>query len=444
MHFVNLTTDGLKRIFTIIFTFFFYSISIAQENSPYSRYGVGDLTPNRNILNRGMGGVAAAYSDFQTINLVNPASLGSIATTIFDFGGEIDIRNLKSNNTPQKYSSVNTIISYLQVGFPISTKKMIKKGNSWGLSFGLRPVSRINYKIEKNERLPGVDSLNTIYEGSGGITQINISTGLKIKRFSIGISSGYGFGTKDYSTKLNLVNDSVAYYKSNTATQTRFGGVFVNAGIQYDVKTKKGLLQLGAYGNLQQDMKAKRDNINETVALDGSGGTINIDTVNFSTDVKGTVRLPASYSAGFTYTDKHWVFGADVEMANWSDYRYYGQKDAVQNSMTVRAGAQYFPAKDNTPANKYWRFVKYRAGIYYGSDYIKLNTSRADYGITFGAGLPLTSFQRLRFGEYVIMNTAVELGARGNKQNQSVRENVARFSIGIAMNARWFQKPKYD
>ena len=444
MYLVKPTTAGLKGIITIFFTIFIYSITIAQENSPYSRYGVGDLSPNRNILNRGMGGVAAGSSDYQSINLLNPASLGSIGTTVFDLGGGVNIRTLKSNTTPQKFSSTDANMSYLQLGFPISTAKMIKKGYAWGVSFGLRPVSAINYKVEKNERLPGVDSLNTIYEGSGGITRVNVSTGMKIKKLSFGISTGYEFGKKDYSTQIRFINDTVLYYSSNTAAKTRFGGIFLDAGIQYEIKTKKGSLLLGAYGTLKQDLNAKRDHINETIGFDASNGNVNIDTVSFSSDEKGTITLPATYGVGFTYTLKHWVFGADVEMANWSAYRYYGQKDAVQNNWTLRGGAQYFPATASTPASKYWRFVKYRAGLYYGNDYVKLNANRPEYGITFGAGLPLTSFQRLRFGEYVMMNIGVELGQRGNKESQSLREGIARFSVGISMNARWFQKPKYD
>ena len=60
----------------------------AQDNSPYSRYGLGDLHPNTNIYNRGMAGISAAYSDqpitgltdprtgkyYPSINFANPAS----------------------------------------------------------------------------------------------------------------------------------------------------------------------------------------------------------------------------------------------------------------------------------------------------------------------------------------------------------------------------------
>ena len=39
----------------------------AQENSPYSRYGLGDLNPNHNIFTRGMGGISAGVADLSDI-----------------------------------------------------------------------------------------------------------------------------------------------------------------------------------------------------------------------------------------------------------------------------------------------------------------------------------------------------------------------------------------
>ena len=460
MHLVKPTTAGLKRTLGLVSALFISSFAIAQENSPYSRYGIGDIAPNQNMVNRAMGGISAGYADFQSINFVNPASLANLSNTVFDLGASVDIRNLKSNNSPEKFQSVNTLISYLQIGFPIASQKFRNKGNSWGVSFGLRPVTRINYKIEQNSRLSNIDSLNTIYEGNGGITQANISTGIKIKNFSFGLSTGYSFGNKDYNTRLNFINDTVAYYKSNTSTKTQFGGGFLNLGVQYEFKFEKtdkanpaykryDVLRLGAYANLQQNLSAKRDNLAETFEYDAGGGTYSIDTVESTLGVKGKINIPAVYGAGFTYTNENWLFGADVEMSNWKDYRYYGQTDFVQNTYTIRAGAQYFPAKINTPASKYWSFVKYRAGLYYGNDYVKLNgQNRMAYGFTFGAGMPLTkiqrnTYERMRDGD-VVLNTGLEIGARGNKQSKSLREGLVRFNIGITMNARWFTRYKYD
>jgi hypothetical protein len=454
MHLVKSTTARLKRTSTIIFAVFIFSVASAQDNSPYSRYGMGDVTPNQNIVNRAMGGVAAGYSDYQSINFVNPASLGGLRSTVFDVGGDVDIRNLKSNSSPEKFKSVNSIISYLQLGFPVASDKMMRKGTFWGVSFGLRPITRINYKIQTNKRLSGIDSLATLYEGSGGVTQANVSTGVKIKNFSLGFSTGYTFGSKNYSTQLDFINDSVIYSKSNTATTTRFGGVFLNVGAQYDFilqkdndKVKeKPILRFGAYANLKQNLNAKREHIDETINYDGNGGFLPVDTVSYSSGIKGKIKLPATYGFGFTYMNKHLLVGADVEMTNWDTYRFYDQKDVVQNSSTFRAGVQYYPANDNTPASKYWNFVKYRAGFFYGNDYIKLNDqNRPNYGVTAGVGMPLTSLQRASYyREVVILNVGVEVGSRGNKQSESLRENIVRFSFGVSMNARWFLKPKFD
>ena len=54
----------------------------AQENSPYSRYGLGDIAPSTNIVNRGMGGLSAAFADPFTINFTNPASYSQFLSYI--------------------------------------------------------------------------------------------------------------------------------------------------------------------------------------------------------------------------------------------------------------------------------------------------------------------------------------------------------------------------
>ncbi len=454
MHSANLTTAKFKRIFLFISTLAIYNVAAAQENSPYSRYGIGDVVPNSNILSRGMGGIRTGYAGDQTltkfinrsINLSNPAALSNLLSTSFDVGAEIDIRSLKSNTSPDTYKSVNTNISYLQFGFPITPAKWKAKQNSWGVSFGLRPVTRINYKIQNNKRLAGIDSVQTNYEGSGGVNQVNVATGIKIKHFSFGVSSGYSFGNRNYSTKLALVNDSIPYSKSTTESSTNFSGVFVNVGAQYEIKLKKGTLVIGASSNLQQNLDAKKDALNATFIVNPNDGTtLNVDTILFGSNVKGTVKLPASYSAGFTYANEHWLVGADVDYTQWSKYSAYGQKEPVKNNTTIRVGAQYFPAQLSTPAKKYWNFVKYRAGLYYGNDYVQLDKARPDYAITLGAGFPLTSLRGVSyFGEYVTLNAGLELGQRGTKQNQSIREGFTKISLGVTMDAAWFQKRKYN
>lgn len=54
-----------------------FPAAFAQDNSPYSRYGIGDLTSTTNINNRGMGGITAGYTDQLSVNFNNPASYSS-------------------------------------------------------------------------------------------------------------------------------------------------------------------------------------------------------------------------------------------------------------------------------------------------------------------------------------------------------------------------------
>lgn len=461
-------TTRLQGLFFALFTLTILSAT-AQENSPYSRYGLGDLVPNQNVINRGIGGVAAGYSDNQTINFVNPASYGNMSyvdsaslrsnpnalrSTLFDIGVEIDTRTLKSTNPAAKFSATNLLVSYLQLGLPVKMRKLNRKGIFLGMAMGLKPVSRINYKIFSTGRLPGIDSVLTVYEGTGGISEANIGVGLKIKSFNIGLNTGYRFGNKDYSTSLSFINDTVVYYKSRSASQSNFGGVFLNGGLQYEInfagydssrkRRTNSILRLGVYGNLKRNISASQDVIRETVSYDEFGAPSRVDSV-YEQNIKGTVVYPAVLGAGFTYVDKNgrWLIGADYETTYWNNYRFFDKVDSVKNSWKIRAGADYFPADANTPFKKYFSFVRYRVGFYYGNDYVNAVGNRNEYGITLGFGFPLklrrTSIYETQSS---VLNTTLEFGSRGSKEN-NLRESVFRISFGLSLSDLWFNRSKY-
>jgi len=419
----------------------------SQENSPYSRYGLGDMVPKGNIVSRGMGGIVAGYSDYQSINFVNPATYGYIKATIFDIGAEVDTRTLKSTSPAARFSATNAVMSYLQLAFPIKMKKANKKGIFWGMNMGLRPVSRINYKIVKQERLSGIDSLGTIYEGSGGLNQAYLGTALNIKGFSLGVNGGYMFGNKDYKTQLAFLNDTVQYSQSSTESSASFGGLFITGGIQYEhkivnKKKKISVLRFGAYGNLKQTMSATRDKTVETVLYDAAGNKFRVDSV-YQNSVKGDVVYPATLGAGVSYQTSNWLFGADFETTKWQDYRFYNETDMVQNSWKIRVGTEYFPLKENTPYKKYFNFVKYRFGFYYGPDYINVGNTLPEYGFSFGAGFPLKLRKSYYETQTSILNTAIEFGSRGDKKS-NLRENTLRISVGLSLSDLWFGRAKYQ
>ena len=417
--------------------------SIAQENSPYSRYGVGNLVPEGNLLNRGMGGISAGFADPVTINNLNPASYANIVFTTLDVGVEYDGRVIKSQNPLGDFKSNNGIISYLQVAFPLlgtNPKAQLHK-TAWGLAFGLKPASKISYKINTATRT-SIDSISTLYEGSGGVNEAFIGMGLKLKNFSFGFNTGYLFGEKDYDTKIGFI-DSVLYYKGDYDTRTRFGGIFLNGGLQYAFKIKKGIFRLGAYGTMQQSFSASKDYKVQTFDYNAtSGGVDKIDSVYENNNQKGTVQLPATFGAGFTVEKEHMLFGADYETTNWDNYRFFGQKDLVQNNWIGKLGIQYFPSPDGSP--KYFNNVRYRAGFSFGKDYIIADKELPVYTVSVGGTFPLKLRHNFYDYQYSFMNISLEYGNRGNNSN-NIKENTFKIGVGFSLSDKnWFQRRKFN
>src|SRR5437762_895579 len=160
----------------------------AQDNSPYSRYGLGDLAPGTNIVNRGMGSFSAAYADPFSVNFNNPASYSAFLSyleerskrsasgrVLLDAALNFDNHTLHEGSAPGKFSSSNALFSYLQVGVPLR--------KNWGFNFGLRQLTRISYKISQIERLydpvtgQSIDSAVTEFSDNGGVFVGSLGTG---------------------------------------------------------------------------------------------------------------------------------------------------------------------------------------------------------------------------------------------------------------------------
>lgn len=417
---------------------------LAQENSPYSRYGVGNLLPEGNIQNRGMGGISAGSADAATINTVNPASYAGLILTTLDVGVEYDGRVIKSTNPTGTFKSNNGIISYLELGFPVlnGNKKAIKNKTAWGFTFGLKPMTRINYKIGGIGQISN-DTTATVYEGSGGINEAFIGSALKIKNFSIGFNSGYLFGSKDYSTRLSISNDSAEYfYATHYQTTTRFGGIFFTGGLQYAFKIKGGSLRVGAYGTMQRKYNATKDDVRETFSYDvTSGSPVKIDSIYENSGQKGKVQLPSTIGAGFLLEKPHMLLGVDFETTNWDSYRFFGTRDLVKNSWIGKFGVQYFPAPDGS--SKYFNNVRYRAGFSFGSDYINVDKNIPEYTVSIGGTFPLKLRHSFYDNQYSFMNLSVEYGNRGNNNN-IIKENTLKVGVGFSLSDIWFRRQKYQ
>lgn len=437
--------------------------SYSQDNSPYSRFGLGDIVPSTNINSRGMGGISAGYNNIFTINFNNPASYGFFQTVkepaakkmlygraILDIGLNIENRTLREPNNIEKFTSSNALFSHVQVGVPLSP--------TWGLSFGLRPMTRISYKMARREQLVDpnsglpIDSAITSNEGDGGSYLASVGIGHRIslgggQSLSFGMNGGYLFGKQDYSNRRSIFNDSLTYNSGNFQSTTSYGNLYFNGGLQYRAELSQDMyLTVGAHGNWKQNLNASQDRIRETYFFDEASGSVRLDSVSDQKNIKGTIVYPSSYTAGFiieryvTPKSAGWLVGIDYVQNKWSDYRIYGQVDpTVRTKKEWRFGAQLVPI----PKSNYFSNVVYRAGAFFGPDYIHIDKELPVFGATFGLGLPILNYNRQSPGQATLINLAFEFIKRGNNDNL-LKENMFRMSAGFSLSDFWFAKKKYE
>jgi len=206
-------------------------------------------------------------------------------------------------------------------------------------------------------------------------------------------------------------------------------------------------LRLGAYGNLKHDINAEDDVLRMTY-VPSQSGDIQLDSVYRQKDVKGKIVYPSGYGLGFVIEKKpdlknnkygNWLVGVDFVQNNWSEYRFYGAPDSVQDAWEFRVGGQIRPE----PKKNYFSNVTYRAGFFVGQDYIHVDDKLPVLGLSFGMGLPLPNYNSLARGQASVLNLCFEYVKRGNNGNL-LKDNIFRISAGLSFSDLWFNKRKYE
>jgi hypothetical protein len=182
----------------------------------------------------------------------------------------------------------------------------------------------------------------------------------------------------------------------------------------------------------------------DQVSIYNFGDTLVSDTSYRADAQKGKLHLPTSFSIGamLTRTEK-WSVGVDYSMTNWSGY--HSDPDTSMNfgiassSYKISAGGEYTPNANEL--NNYFSRVTYRFGMYYGTDYLKLqNTTLPCYGVTFGGSLPFKRSTR----SHSHVNASFDIGRLGTTANNQLKQTYVRFGLGITFNEKWFIPRKYD
>ncbi len=426
---------NLTNVFLISFSLLLSLATKAQIaiNSPYTRFGIGEISQSGSGLNKALGGTTIGHRFGNQINFMNPASYSAQDTLSFilDFGLNGDSRELSTAYENVKRNNFN--MGHFAISFPVS--------KWWGASIGVLPYSRIGYNMVVNGTfLNSEDTYSIYYEGNGNLTKFYIGSGFRIgKHLSVGSNMSYIFGNYARNRRVRLAPDREGTAETFYENTTTLGDVLFNFGIQ-------GFSKLGKNSNLvvgaTLDNKTKLNGDFSSLILHNY---LTSDTLQKFENQNGTVTIPLRMGLGGTYTYKDkLMFAVDYISQDWSKARFFGNPDSLAKSTSLRFGIQYIPvALSEVKRASYWKRINFRAGGYYNNTYLEINGNHVkDYGITFGVGIPWRNEKNLL--TKTSFNLAYQIGWKGSLNNGLVKESYQVFSVGLVLYDFWFIQRKYD
>ena len=422
-----------------------------KENSPLSRFGLGDPIDQFHAAQSGMGGLQSTYQDAFHLNLLNPASLASLQATSFELGLYARTSELTDANGNANTWQGN--IRYIALGFPLRNPvnlSLDRQLNSWngGMAFSLAPTTLVGYDLELKGNLDSeLGPTSNRLKGTGGTYRVSWSSALRYRGLSGGVNVNYNFGKITNSRILSF--DSIpAALATEFIEDFSISGFNLGYGVQYafnfkevndagqNVPNGKRII-LGVNGVLGGSVDTDATLFSQRFSPNGA--VILRDTLRSEEDVRGRADLPASYNVGIAFEDVNRLYiGAEYGRQSYGDYTNDAQPEALADVTRLAAGIQYIPNADSY--NSYWKRVRYRAGVRLEDDPRTIDGEQARRNaVTLGVGMPI----RLPRQQVSFLDLAVEYGKFGVPD--VLDETYVQLTLGFSLNDNsWFFQRKLN
>ena len=433
----------IERIF-LLSVFLIISVCVSAQDgtygaySPYSIYGIGDISQEGTAFNKSMGGVGLATRNRRFINYLNPAAVTARDSLSFmaDFGLQQSNKVYRQGDLRSAHNTFN--IYNFVMSFPIY--------RSSAFMVGITPFSDVGYDFSSIETDPNIigQTGNISYDsyGTGSVYQVFAGAGVTFwKRLSIGAEAIYYFGNIDKVTNMDYSNSS--YRSVNSGSDLMVRGTTGKFGLQYEQKLGGDVsMIIGATYRLSTSLKgtalnyryANQDSVTDTLKYQENdlrkAGLKFADELGVGISVKGGEK----WTAEFNYLRSDWR-NSGFDSAGGFSVKSDTETFTSTVSQSFRAGFEIVPNRNDI--RYYLRKCAYRAGVYYDQSYYKLNGNSVNsMGITLGVTLPV-------FRLYNGLTLGVDLGQRASTRNNMIRERYATFMVGFNIHDIWFQKVQY-
>jgi hypothetical protein len=427
-----------------------------KENSPVTRFGIGDIYHGDFNQSGATGGLFGAWIDPHRMNPVNPAALPYLQATSMEAGFFARYNNFRRGDDVQPVWSGN--LDYMSLAFPLKsriTQVLDPQESPWdfGMGFHLSPYSIIGYDIELRQVIPDVDSTRNIFQGQGAVSLAAWSAGVKYRRFSVGAQLGYLFGRLENRSQVNLLSTNASYSTRSFATYNLYGfhwqlGAMYRLAI--DPKSeepggerKRRWINMGAYISSPTGFVTRSDLLLERVNVPySSSAALARDTLIREDGLRGNGVMPARIGIGATLQKgDFYQVGFNVDYRNWSVFEMDDKQDfsfAYRDAVRYSIGGEWSP--DPQVFKQYMKKIRYRAGLFYESDPRVIQGRNAiAFGVQAGFGLPII----LPRQQVSFIDVAVEAGRRGDVNVQ--RDSYIRLRMAATLTDNsWFYKRKYN
>jgi hypothetical protein len=428
------------------------TVSFAQpkQNSPYSRYGLGDPVSQLYANQAGFGGQTMASHDPFHLNMVNPASLAHLRTTALEVGlvGKYSQYATESSN----YNAFTGNLAYLGLGFTLKSpiNEVLDRDKSpWraGMGINVAPATVVGYDLVVIDTLPGLGAISNSFQGNGGTYRVEWGGAAQYKHTAFGAKLGWTFGKSEYATN-TFVSDTFPTFQTNFRDDVRLRGLALKLGLQHDFilqyaedrETPQRWVTVGLTTELPHQLRATADQLRLRSRGRNDNGTYNnADTLLRNFDRRVDVNMPGSFGIGVQYVKANkFKIGGQYDFSGWSRYANPIRPETFRNTHSASVGVEYIA--DYASYNRYLKRVAVRFGTYWRQDPRSVNGAPIDdIGLSLGAGFPLI----LPRQQTSFINLAAEIGRLG--ANTPIAETYYRLTVGFTLNDNtWFYKRRFE